>query len=101
MILGTVFKRVVDEAKNEAERKAKNAYWVTCPECGRQVVKKELASKGCYICGYQENGNVSDRGRPRKPYQTHCPECGVKVITQQLHEEGCYICGWRRTGGSA
>jgi len=95
MVFGTVFKRVVDEAKNEAERKAKSAYWVTCPECGRQVVKKELLSKGCYVCGCQgtEDGLVG-RG-DRKPYRTNCPKCKAKVITKQLQETGCYICGWK------
>lgn len=95
MVLGAVFKRVVGEARKEAEKKARSTYWVACPECGRQVVKKELARKGCYICGYQGKENVADHGRPRKPYQTLCPKCGVKVITRQLREKGCYVCGWK------
>jgi len=51
MVFGAIFKRVVDEAREEAEKKEKSLYWVECPSCGRRVVQKELIKKGCYICG--------------------------------------------------
>ena len=93
MVFGTIFKRVMDEARGEAEKKARSPYWVSCPACGRQVVGKELLSKGCYICGWQGTEDELERGGDRKPYRTNCPKCGAKVITETLLEKGCYICG--------
>ena len=29
------------------------SYRIRCPHCGRQVIKKELEQKGCFICGYK------------------------------------------------
>ena len=93
MVFGTVFKRVVDEARDEAEKRGRSLYWVVCPACGKQVVRKELLIKGCYICGYQGREDNLDQRGDRKPYRTNCPECGAKVITEQLQEKGCFICG--------
>ena len=56
MVFGAILKRVLVEAKEEAERKKRSSYWVECPACGRQVVKKELVKKGCYICGWKDSG---------------------------------------------
>ena len=93
MVFGTIFKKVVDEARDGAEKKRKSPYWVVCPTCGRQVVRKELLIKGCYICGWQGTEDELEGGGDRKPYRTNCPECGAKVISHQLQEKGCYICG--------
>ncbi len=41
MVFGTVFKKVVDEARDEAEKRERSPYWVVCPACGRQVVRKD------------------------------------------------------------
>jgi len=103
MVFGTIIQRVLDEAKEKAEKKERSPYWVSCPACGREVVKKELINKGCYLCGWQgkedELGKAGtkhlDQRSCQNPYRTHCPKCGAKVITQQLREKGCYICGWR------
>ena len=93
MVFGTVFKRVMDEAKEERGKREKSLYWVVCPACGRQVVRKELLLKGCYICGWQGTEDELEGEGDRKPYRTNCPKCGAKVITKQLQEKGCYICG--------
>jgi len=95
MVFGAIFKKVVDEARDEAKKKERSLYWVVCPDCGRQVVKKELLIKGCYICGWHGTEDELERGGDRNPYRTNCPECGAKVITEILLEKGCYICGWK------
>ena len=115
MVFGTIFQPIQDEVKKETERKRTSPYWVSCPACGRQVVKKELINKGCYICGWQgteeelkqqkaqsinQPGKVSnsDKRASQNSYRTNCPNCGAKVITQQLQEKGCYVCGWKDSG---
>jgi len=112
MVFGTIFKRVMDEAKDEAEKKASSLYWVACPDCGRQVVKKELLSKGCYICGWQGtkeeleqpgNQSVNQRGQTNSsnpeespvPYRIHCPQCGRRLIREEMLKNGCFICGYK------
>ena len=103
MVFGTVFKRVLDEAKEEAKKKETSPYWVTCPACARQVVKKELVSKGCYVCNWQgteaelREAPVKSAGQQesQNPYRSNCSNCGAKVITQELKEKGCYVCGWQ------
>jgi len=58
MVFGAIFKRVVDEARKEVERKRRSSYWVECPSCGRRVVQKELIKKGCYICGWKPEERI-------------------------------------------
>jgi len=58
MVFGTIFQRILDEVKEETEKKEKSLYWVRCPACGRRVVKKELIKKGCYICGWQPEERI-------------------------------------------
>jgi len=115
MVFGPIFQRILEEAKEEAERKRRSPYWVVCPGCGRRVVQKELIKKGCYACGWRgteeelelaktksvsQPGKVSnlDKRASQNLYRTNCPNCGAEVITQQLQEKGCYICGWKDSG---
>jgi len=36
----------VDESRDDAEKKERSLYWVVCPACGRQVVKKRVVNQG-------------------------------------------------------
>ena len=110
-----VFKAILDEVHRDAEKeKVKEGevpYWLKCPGCGKRVVKKELLSKGCYVCGWHEARdeaelirimrdsqvrNDSTSRKERAPWcRTNCPQCKAPVIRQELMERGCYICGWK------
>jgi len=35
MVFGAIFKKVVDESRDEVEKKERSLYWVVCPACGR------------------------------------------------------------------
>ena len=103
MVFGTIFQRVLDEAKEVVKKKERSPYWVVCPACGRRVVGRELIAKGCYVCAWQETetelkeAETKSLGEQesRNLYRTNCPNCEAKVIKQQLQEKGCYVCGWR------
>jgi len=49
-----IFEAILDEVRKHAEkervREGKLPYWLECPGCGKRVAKKELLSKGCYVC---------------------------------------------------
>jgi len=36
----------------------KHSYRTKCPECGIQVIMKELEEKGCYICGWKPKWKI-------------------------------------------
>ena len=95
-------------AEKEKEKEGKLPYWLECPGCGRRVVRKQLLSKGCYLCGWHEAGDeaelvkimrdsqVRNATEEKIPsYRTNCPQCKARVIRQELMERGCYICGWK------
>ena len=99
-IPGALLNEIDKYACQQREREARNTYWIRCPNCGKQVVKRELIKKGCYVCNWQgtedkiKPANQETRDRPN-PYKTNCPRCGSRVITDQLQENGCYLCGWK------
>lgn len=113
------FEAVLDTVRKHAEeekvREGQLPYWVECPSCGKRVVKKELLSKGCYVCGWHEARNeaelakimhdnlarkgTSDKEEKATSYMTNCPQCGARVIRRELTEKGCYICGWKSEAG--
>ena len=31
----------------------RQSYRIKCPKCGREVIRKELEKKGCFICGWK------------------------------------------------
>ncbi|VVS92302.1 hypothetical protein [Desulfoluna spongiiphila] len=67
-----------------------SGYWTRCPSCGKDVVKKELLKKGCYVCGA---GPETDRAPV--PYKIPCPRCGRPVVREAMERTGCYLCGFR------
>lgn len=83
--------------------------WTRCPACNRELLKKELLRKGCYLCGWrgtEEEAENEGPGQLEEPstlnelqgmssFKVDCPECGTRVIREQLAEKGCYICGWK------
>jgi len=110
-----IFEAILGEVRKQAEEQKVNErelpYWLGCPGCGKRVVKKELLSKGCYVCGWREARDETelakivhdsqvrhdDIGEERKvtSYRTNCPQCKAGVTRQELMESGCYICGWK------
>jgi len=110
-----IFETIVDAVREQAEEEkvveGELPYWMECPGCGKRVVKKELLSKGCYVCGWHEARDETelakivhdspvrhgDIGEERKgtSYRTNCPQCKARVTRQELMERGCYICGWK------
>ena len=110
-----IFDAILDEVRKHAEtekvKEGKLPYWLECPGCGKRVVKKELLSKGCYVCGWHEardeaelvkimHDNLARKdtiGGEKKatPYRINCPQCKTRVIRRELMERGCYICGWK------
>jgi len=107
-----IFEAISDEVRRDAEKdKLKEGeipYWLKCPGCGRGVVKKEILSKGCYLCGWHEardEAELAKIGRDSQvrndaeqrttSYRTNCPQCNARLIRRELMERGCYICGWK------
>jgi len=107
-----IFETILDEVRRNAEKeKLKEGevpYWLKCPGCGRRVVKKEILSKGCYLCGWHEardEAELAKIGRDSQvrndaeqrttSYRTNCPQCNARLIRRELMERGCYICGWK------
>lgn len=84
------------ESFRESEKRRKSGYWIECPSCGKQVVKKELLKKGCYVCGWKGTEEklklTKIKKKQKKSYYTHCLKCGHKVVTEELEEKGCFIC---------
>jgi len=52
-IFGAILHEVRKHAEREKVREGKLPYWLECPGCGKRVAKKELLSKGCYVCGWK------------------------------------------------
>jgi len=110
-IFEAIFDRVRKEAEEEKVKEGELAYWLECPGCGKRVVKKQLLSKGCYVCGWHEATDGAELakilrdsqvrndtiGREEKTasYRTNCPQCKAWVIRHELTERGCYRCGWK------
>ena len=110
-IFEAIFDRVRKEAEGEKVKEGKLPYWLECPGCGKRVVKKELLSEGCYVCGWHEakdeaalvkimRDNLARKdtiGGEEKTtsYRTNCPQCKARVTRRELMERGCYICGWK------
>jgi len=107
-----IFEAILDEVRRDAEKdKLKEGeipYWLKCPGCGRGVVKKEILSKGCYLCGWHEARDEAeltkiirdsqvrnDTEEATESYRTDCPRCKARVISHELMERGCYRCGWK------
>ena len=107
-----IFEVVLDEVRKHAEkekvREGKLPYWLECPGCGKRVVKKELLSKGCYVCEWHEardevelakimrdSNNTVGAEEKRTSYRTNCPRCKARVVRHELMERGCYMCGWK------
>ena len=95
-----------DHARYQIRAEGRNlAAWTPCPSCGRQVLRKQLLKKGCYLCGWKETRGEDEWGQIRSssqaewkgPYRTRCPECGARVIREELAEKGCYVCNWEGT----
>ena len=82
---------ILREARRQDKAERKKGYWMLCPSCGRRVVKKEFAKKGCYLCGWKEEENKN----VKLPYKMKCPGCGREVITEELKKKGCFICGYK------
>ena len=104
--------QVGKQAKKEAKTAKKSSYWLSCPGCGRLVVRKELIKKGCYLCGWhgteeeieQAEGpsrltedSTFDEIERMTSYRMNCPHCGAGVLREHLIEKGCYRCGWKPT----
>lgn len=110
-IFEAIFDRVRKEAEEEKLKEGELTYWLECPGCGQRVVKKELLSKGCYVCGWhkvrskaklaqimpdsQVRDDTTSREERATSYKTNCPQCKAWVIRRELMEKGCYICGWK------
>ncbi len=108
-----ISKALLDEINKyaRAQRTGKDAYWISCPACGKRVVKKELIKKGCYVCEWQGTEEeiegameralvVGDSASPysatqERPasYRTNCPRCNTLVVRAELLKNGCYRCG--------
>jgi len=111
MPIFAIFDRVRREAEEEKAKEGELSYWLECPGCGKRVVKKQLLSKGCYVCGWHDATDEAELtkimrdsqvrndtiGREEKAtsYRTDCPRCKAWVIRQELTEGGCYRCGWK------
>ena len=111
MPIFAIFDRVRREAEEEKVKEGELAYWLECPGCGRRVVKKQLLSKGCYVCGWHEARDEAELVKimpdnlaredtivgeeKATSYRTNCPQCKARVIRQELTERGCYRCGWK------
>ena len=109
-----IFEIVLDEVRKHAEKEKVNEgelpYWLQCPGCGKRVVRKQLLSKGCYVCGWHgakdeaelakimRDNIARDKQEKVTSYKTNCPRCNARVIRQELVERGCYICGWKPEG---
>lgn len=111
----SISRAILDEVRKHAEKeKVKEdelPYWLECPGCGKRVVRKQLLSKGCYVCGWHGARNEAELAKimsdniARKDtvveekkatsYRTNCPQCNARVIRRELMERGCYICGWK------
>ena len=109
------FEAVLDTVRKHAEeekvKEGKLPYWLKCPGCGKRVVKKELLSKGCYLCGWHEardeaeltrimrdsqvRNDTTGRKESATSYRMNCPQCKAWVIKHELMERGCYRCGWK------
>ncbi len=98
-IFQSLLNPILEEARKQDKKDIASGYWIECPSCGKQVVKKELLKKGCYICGWkgtEENLKlVKTKRKQKKSYYTYCPKCGRKVVTEELEEKGCFICGYK------
>jgi len=107
-IFGAILDEVRKHAEKEKVKEGELPYWLECPDCGKRVVKKELLSKGCYVCGWHEardEAKLAKIGRDSRvrndaeqtatSYRTNCPQCKTLVIRRELMERGCYICGWK------
>ena len=107
-ISGTLLNQIHRESLKESEKRRESGYWIECPSCGKQVVKKELLKKGCYVCGWKgteeehklvqakqlsEASSTIDRKKNTNPYWINCPKCGRRVVREQFEEKGCFICG--------
>jgi len=110
-LLGSILK----EAQTEDEKQRKSGYWMSCPSCGRRVVKKQLIKKGCYLCKWKgaeeeietaqakqlnqlsqsKQAALSAKIENIQSFRTNCPKCGRRVIRKELERNGCYICGWK------
>ncbi len=106
-----IFDTVRKKAEEEKLKEGEIPYWLGCPGCGRRVVKKQLLTKGCYVCGWHEARDEAElvnimpdnlaRGdtivgeEKETSYRTDCPRCKTRVIRQELTERGCYSCGWK------
>ena len=107
-----IFEAILDEVCRDAEKeKLKEGevpYWLECPSCRRRVMKKQLLSKGCYVCGWHEARDEAELAKIMRDsnntvggeektisYRTNCPQCKAPVIRQELMERGCYGCGWK------
>ena len=93
----TLLNQIHRESLKESEKRRESGYWIECPSCGKQVVKKELLKKGCYVCGWKgaEEKLTKIKKKQKKSYYTHCLKCGHKVVTEELEEKGCFICGYK------
>jgi len=61
----TQAKQMLQLRKNKRVKPLTNAnmeiihsYRTSCPECGKQVIMKELEEKGCYICGWKPKWKI-------------------------------------------
>ena len=111
MPIFAIFDRVRKEAEEEKVKEGELSYWLECPGCGKRVVKKQLLSKGCYVCGWHQARNEAEHAKIMRDspmgndttsgeematsYRTNCPQCKAWVIRHELMERGCYMCGWK------
>jgi len=107
-----IFEAILDEVRRDAEqeklKEGEVPYWLECPGCRRRVVKKQLLSKGCYVCGWHEARDEAELAKITRnsqarndteetmtSYRANCPQCKARLIRRELMERGCYICGWK------
>jgi len=106
----TLLNQIHRESLKESKKKRESGYWIKCPFCGKQVVKKELLKKGCYACGWQgseedielaqakqirqTSSSILRKENPHS-YWTNCPRCGRRVVREELEKKGCFICGYK------
>lgn len=97
-MLSPLIEKVRAAQQEKQKRKATSGYWITCPSCGKSVVKKEALKKGCFVCGWRgETPSIPRAETPLLSYKMTCPGCGRRVVRDALERTGCYLCGFKPT----
>jgi len=96
-MLNTIMEKVRRAEEEKRQLKKHSGYWLCCPSCGKNVVKKEFLKKGCFVCGFNREGGRStgDVIALTPSYKTHCLRCGRRVVRDAMERMGCYGCGFK------